>query len=169
MYHGTNVLWASDPETKLYSSFDFDGNPVPGTASYAFIYGKYGASVGKSRLYRETYSVLDSKGRALTPEIYRDAAIFKSKFHEEKVYLAMRKDGILGLYTPEGKHIHPDTTRGAIPIQMFARSINMKPEYAELVDKNIVGKFDQNDTSFYLTYEGEVLELEAYHRSIGIR
>lgn len=173
LYYGGKHFFGSNPEDKLYSIIDMKGEIVPNRGRYAWVSGKHGVTfANKSNAAADIWGakgcLLDEEGREVTPHIYQKIAIFKSPFHEQKVYVSLMLDGWQSLYRTDGTIIYEEENQRVGPISTVADQLVMNSEYHGRVDRNIVGAFKREGVRYYLTYEGEALEASAYQAQIGL-
>ncbi|MEL6657336.1 MAG: WG repeat-containing protein [Bacteroidota bacterium] len=171
LHYGGKLFFASHPQDKLYSILNTNGELIPNRGRYTWVYGKYGVLYAQKERATDIWGangcLLDDDGKEITESIYKNIAVLKSPFHEQKMYLSMRKEGQQSLYYPDGQRIYEENV-GVSPIGMVADLLVMRSENHDRVDRNIVGKLRKDGIAYYLTYEGELLEVKAYQASIGL-
>ena len=171
LHYGGKLFFASHPQDKLYSILNMNGEVIPNRGRYIWVYGKYGVLYAQKEPATDIWGangcLLDGDGKEITESIFKNIAVLKSPFHNQKVFLRMRRDGRQRLYYPNGEPIYEENI-GVSPITMVADLLMMKSEHHDRVDRDIVGRLRKDGNDYYLTYEGELLDARAYQASIGL-
>lgn len=170
LYGGGKYFYASNVSDRKFDFFDLEGNFINNRGRYYYIgHTKHGIIYAQKdplgsagSIWGEEKYLLDENGKEIFDDSFQSITSHACLVDENKIFLLLKKNGIIKLYYPNGDLISEESTETISPIGLHYTKNqidNFKSEIIEKYDgKNVIAQYKKDGKYFYLTYEGERFE-----------
>lgn len=164
LHDGNKLFFICGEKDKSYQVCGLDGVPVTSNR-YESVFSRLGitfASIykdGGGDIWGAKGCFLDEEGNEFTSHDYQSVAVFQSLLDPDKLFIYAKKGEIKTLFYPNLDKIYKGEDVDIFPAKKGG-FITLKEIKEKYDSKNIIGSFKKDGQLKYLTYDGEVIDVD---------